>query len=122
MTGGLSARHRSGLYGRAGLAYVGDRPATEDAFLTAEGFFRLDLTAGWRTQRFALELTIQNATNSPWREAQFATTSRLKTDQGDTCPAGTRAVGAGATFEGCEDIHFTPGWPINAQLSASIYF
>jgi len=38
------------------------------------------------------------------------------------CPASTRPAGEGADFEGCEDIHFTPGAPINFQASATLYF
>ncbi|MCB9556881.1 MAG: TonB-dependent receptor plug domain-containing protein [Deltaproteobacteria bacterium] len=123
VTGGISARHPWGLFGRAGFVYLGDRPATEDAYLTAEGFFRLDVTLGYRHKRFALELSLQNATNSKWREAQFATVSRLPTETAlASCPPGTRAVGNASSFAGCEDVNFTPGWPINLQASASLFF
>jgi hypothetical protein len=117
-------RHRaSGLSGRLGVLYVADRPATEDEFLQAEGFYRLDASAAWEGERFGLDLSIENLTNTRWRQAQFATVSRLagEADAG-SCPAGTRAVEDGASFLGCEDINFTPGWPFHLMLTAKAYF
>ena len=42
------ARHPDGFFGRAGVVHLGDRPATEDRFLSAEGFTRFDTTLGYR--------------------------------------------------------------------------
>jgi outer membrane receptor protein involved in Fe transport len=119
---GLSARHSSGLYGRLGVLHLADRPATEDSFLTAEGFTRVDATLGYRATWFEATLGLQNVLNTEWREAQFANVSRLPEETGpESCPAGTRPAGED-TFEGCEDLHFTPGAPINAQASVTFYF
>jgi len=39
------------------------------------------------------------------------------------CPTGTRAViEPDGTFAGCEDLHFTPGWPIYFQVLATVKF
>jgi outer membrane receptor protein involved in Fe transport len=123
MTAGLSVIHPAGFSGRLGLTWVGDRPATEDGFLEAEGFVRLDFAAEYEHPRFGLGLQIQNLTNTDYRTAQFATTSRLEDEAGPSaCPGGTRAVGSGAAFEGCEDISLTPGWPTTILGSASLYF
>lgn len=122
LAGGVSARHPSGAYGRIGVIHLGDRPATEDRFLTAEGFTRVDVTAGYRGSWFEVTLGLQNLLNTEWREAQFANVSRLPEETGpESCPDGTRPVGEG-TFEGCEDLHFTPGAPFNAQASVSFFF
>ncbi len=121
---GLLVRHRAtGLSGRLSLLYVADRPATEDGFLQAEGFYRVDASVRWETERFALALTVQNLTNTRWRQAQFATVSRVagETDAA-SCPAGTRASVEGGDFAGCEDINFTPGWPFHLMASGSVYF
>jgi len=123
ITGGLSARHPRGFFGRVGVFHVGDRAATEDRFLVAEGFTRLDAVAGYRHPRFELALTAQNLTNTAWREAQFGNVSRLPNETGPaSCPVGTRPVMDGARFAGCEDIHFTPGAPINVYGTVSLFF
>nr|WP_276203651.1 TonB-dependent receptor [Hyalangium minutum] len=122
LAGGVSARHPSGAYGRIGAIHLGDRPATEDRFLTAEGFTRVDVTAGYRGSWFEVTLGLQNLLNTEWREAQFANVSRLPDETGpESCPAGTRPAGED-TFEGCEDLHFTPGAPFNAQATVSFFF
>ncbi|MCA9533801.1 MAG: TonB-dependent receptor [Myxococcales bacterium] len=121
---GVLLRHRqTGVSGRVGLLYVADRPATEDGFLHAQGFYRIDASVRWETERFALGLTVQNLTNARWRQAQFATVSRLagETDA-SSCPAGTRAVSEGGAFAGCEDVNFTPGWPFHLMATGAVFF
>ncbi len=123
LSGGVSARHPGGVYGRLGVLHLGDRPATEDGFLTAEGFTRVDATLGYRGSFYELNVGVQNLLNSPWREAQFANVSRLPFETGpESCPAGTRPAGEADAFAGCEDLHFTPGAPLNAQASVSVFF
>ena len=123
LSGGVSARHPGGLYGRLGVLHLGDRPATEDRFLTAEGFTRVDATLGYKGSFYEVNLSVQNLLDTDWREAQFATVSRLPSETGpESCPAGTRPSGGADAFEGCEDLHFTPGAPFNAQASVSFFF
>jgi outer membrane receptor protein involved in Fe transport len=130
VTGGVSAHHPAGVFGRAGVRSLSDRPLTEDAFLTAEGFTLLDLTIGYRTSRYELMLALDNLLDARWREAQFATTSRLASEPPTTappppgvCPPGTRTETSDTgTFAGCEDVHFTPGAPFNVMLTARAFF
>ncbi len=123
VSGGLSARHPKGFFGRLGVFYLGDRPATEDRFLTAQGFTKMDATLGYTHTRFEIKMVVQNVLNTPWREAQFANVSRLPHEKGpNSCPSGTRAVGEGDSFQGCEDVHFTPGTPVQVQASATLFF
>ncbi|WP_306818536.1 TonB-dependent receptor [Archangium lipolyticum] len=123
VSGGVSARHPAGFYGRLGVLHLGDRPATEDRFLIAEGFTRVDATLGYRGSFYEVNVSVQNALNTQWREAQFANVSRLPSEAGpESCPAGTRPAGEADAFEGCEDLHFTPGAPLNAQASVSFFF
>jgi outer membrane receptor protein involved in Fe transport len=120
LAGGVSARHPSGVYGRLGVLHLGDRPATEDRFLVAEGFTRVDVTLGYRSSWYEVNVGVQNLLNTQWREAQFANVSRLPSES--SCPEGTRPAGEPGAFEGCEDLHFTPGAPFNLQASASFFF
>ncbi|MGZ3461477.1 MAG: TonB-dependent receptor, partial [Archangium sp.] len=123
LSGGVSARHPSGFYGRLGVLHLGDRPATEDRFLIAEGFTRVDATLGYRHSWYEVNVGIQNLLDTQWREAQFANVSRLPSEAGpESCPAGTRPVSEAGSFAGCEDLHFTPGAPLNAQASVSLFF
>jgi len=123
VSGGVSVQHPSGFYGRIGLFHLADRPATEDEFLTAKGFTRIDLTAGYKHERFELSLSIQNLFDADVREAQFANVSRLPNENSASdCPAGTRPAEDGGTFAGCEDLHITPGAPINIQATAKLFF
>ena len=125
LSGGLTARdERTGLSGRLGVFYIADRPATEDRFLTAEGFVRVDASFGWDNERFGIQAQLLNLFNRRWRQAQFATTGRLPgEDSPADCPSGTRPVTEpDGAFVGCEDIHFTPGWPIHLQVLATVKF
>jgi TonB family protein len=125
LSGGLTARDtRTGLSGRLGVFYIADRPATEDRFLTAEGFVRVDASFGWENERFGVQAQLLNLFNTRWRQAQFATTGRLPGEDGpEDCPSGTRPVSdPDGAFSGCEDIHFTPGWPIHFQVLATVKF
>ncbi len=119
----VSAQHPRGLFGRVSLLHIGDRPATEDRFLTAQGFSRVDAGAGYRTGRYELALHAQNLLNASWRESQFANASRLREETAPvSCPRGTRPVSEGGVFKGCEDLHFTPGTPWSLIGSASLFF
>jgi outer membrane receptor protein involved in Fe transport len=127
LSAGLSAVHPTGLFGRLSALHLGDRPATEDGFLVARGFTRVDATAGWRGTTFGtgweVSVGVQNLLNATWREAQFANVSRLPDELGaDACPATTRPAVDGGSFGGCEDVHFTPGAPFNAQAAVSLFF
>lgn len=122
--GGVSVQHPSGFFGRLGVFHLGDRAATEDEFLTAEGFTRVDATLGYNyKQRFEVSLAVQNAFDAETREAQFATVSRLRheTDP-DAAPRGTRSVVEDGVFLGYEDLHFTPGSPLSIQGTFKFFF
>lgn len=124
LSGGVSAVHPSGIFGRLGAVHIGDRPATEDGSLVAEGFTRVDASIGYRRRWYEVSLSVQNLLDTRWREAQFANVSRLREETGpESCPNGTRAQQSDAgAFEGCEDLQFTPGAPLNAQATVTLYF
>jgi TonB family protein len=127
--GGLSARHPTGLRGGFRFYGVGDRPATQDEFITAEGFTVVDLHFGYQHRRFDVGLDIENVFNARYKAAQFATTSRLRGEPPTnappppgTCGNGSRLVtSANGNFAGCEDNHFTPGYPFTARIMTTFY-
>ena len=134
--GGLSARHPIGPgVARAGLRFfgIGDRPASDDGVLVAQGFTEVDLQIGYRHRWFDLALGIENLLDQRYRSAQFATTSRLRTEPavgapvpaGFTCGPGRLAPppagGAPGGFYGCEDVDYTPAYPLNIRFMATLY-
>jgi outer membrane receptor protein involved in Fe transport len=136
--GGLSARHPLGPgSARAGLRFygIGDRPATDDGALTAPGFTQFDVHVGYRHRWFDVALDVENLLNGDFRSAQFATVSRLPTEPavgapvppGFSCGANARLAPApgggppGGRFYGCEDIDYTPAYPLTVRLLATLY-
>jgi outer membrane receptor for Fe3+-dicitrate len=135
--GGLSGRHALGAgVARAGLRFygIGDRPATDDGALTAPGFTQLDLHVGYRHRWFDIALDVENLLDGAFRSAQFATVSRLPGEPavgapvpaGFSCggnarlapsPAGSPAGG----FYGCEDVNYTPAYPLTLRVMATLF-
>jgi outer membrane receptor for monomeric catechols len=135
--GGLSARRPLGPgIARAGLRFfgIGDRPASDDGVLVAQGFTEVDLAVGYRHRRFDLAVGIENLLDGRYRSAQFATTSRLRTEPavGAAVPAGfscgpgrlAPAPGGGPAngrFYGCEDVAYTPAYPLTVRVMTTVY-
>jgi TonB family protein len=136
--GGLSGRHALGPgMARAGLRFygIGDRPATDDGALVAPGFTQVDLHLGYRFRRFDLAFDVENLLDGDYRSAQFATVSRLRTEPavGAPVPAGFSCGGsarlapapggspANGRFYGCEDVDYTPAYPLTVRLMATFF-
>jgi TonB family protein len=137
-SGGISGRHDLGPgVARAGVRFygIGDRPASDDGVIVAPGFTQLDLHLGYRHRWFDVAVDVENLLNGVYRSAQFDTVSRLRNEPaiGQPVPAGfacgsnarlapnpgTRA--ADDRFWGCEDVDFTPAYPISARVMATIF-
>jgi hypothetical protein len=129
-SGGLSARHPIGL--RAGLRVygIGDRPATDDGGLVADGWTLVDLHAGYRHRRFDVALDVENLLDSRAKSAQFATTGRLRDEPPTNAPAPPATCGYGSrpapsvvanNFAGCEDVHFTPVYPLTVRVMTTLF-
>ena len=84
---------------------MGDRPATEDESLTAEGFTTVDALAGLRWKNIEVAVDAQNLLGTTWREVQFATESQLQYE-----PAPVTGI------------HYTPGWPRTVIGRATVYW
>lgn len=132
-SGGLSGRRDLGPGTlRGGLRFYGiaDRPASDDGAIIAPGFTQFDLHVGWRQKWFDIAFDIENLLNGDYRSAQFDTTSRLRTEPaigspipaGFTCGSKGRLAGTpNGRFQGCEDVDFTPAYPITARILATLY-
>jgi outer membrane receptor protein involved in Fe transport len=120
VSAGVSARHPIGLFGSVRLRAVGDRPATEDRSLTAEGFAILSAQLGYRRGWWELAVQAENLLDSTWREAQFANESRLRNECLTAAP-GCAPPADGRRFGTVSDVHFTPGTPFAAQARLTLY-
>jgi outer membrane receptor protein involved in Fe transport len=106
---GLNLLHPNGYRGRIGLRHVGDRPATQDRSLTAQGYTVFDLSLAYRYKFLEVGLVIENLFNTSWREAQFANESQLRLPPYlESAPV--------------MDIHFTPGSPLSVRGTVAVYF
>jgi len=95
----INGRFNVSLRGRG----IADRPGNDDNTLTAKGYFIFDLIAAIQpTKKLNLNLTLNNLFNQTWREAQFADTSAVT-----------------PTSAPVEQMHFTPGIPLTATVTAS---
>lgn len=103
--GGLSTKRTSGLNGSIRYRYLGDRPAVEDNSLIAKGYFIFDAVINYTKNRYVLSLSAENIGNVAWKEAQFATETKLR---GETEPV--------------NEIHYTPGTPFFLKAGVSYLF
>jgi outer membrane receptor protein involved in Fe transport len=93
--GDLTARLPWGLSSSLEMRHIGDCVADDFEQHTARGYTLFNSTTRYRHKNLEIFFTVENLTNTDWREAQFFFTSRLPGE-----PAG-----------GVEDVHFTPGTP-----------
>jgi outer membrane receptor protein involved in Fe transport len=101
-SGGVSIHHKRGFVS-VRTRGIGDRPGNDDGSLTAEGYMIFDVMAGTKLGKSVdLNLTVNNVLNTAWREAQFAEESRVSPTAGLM-----------------EQMHYTPGLPLTATLTAA---
>jgi len=104
--GGISFKLNNGINGRLGYRYLDDRPANEDNSVIARGYYVMDATINYTTDKYNIGLNIQNLLdNKNWNEAQFDTESRLPFEN-----------------ESVSELHFTPGSPFYIKLNTSLFF
>jgi hypothetical protein len=91
---------------------------------------------GYRHRWFDVAVDVENLLNGTFRSAQFSTVSRLRNEPavGAATPAGfscgnnarlaTAPNGSPANgrFYGCEDINYTPAYPLTVRLMATLFF
>jgi outer membrane cobalamin receptor len=103
--GGLSFQRKDGFNGSIRYRYMGDRPATEDNSVVADGYFITDLILNYTKPGYGVELAVENIFDQPWKETQFNTESRLINEA-----------------EPVSEIHFTPGTPLLFRIRVTKTF
>jgi hypothetical protein len=121
VSAGISARHPIGMFGSVRLRAVGDRPATEDRSLTAQGFAILSAQLGYRRGWWEVAVQAENLLDSTWREAQFATDTRLRSECMRPMTPGCNPPEGGRMYGTVSDVNFTPGTPFAAQARLTLY-
>ncbi|GAA0873269.1 TonB-dependent receptor [Gangjinia marincola] len=104
-SGGLTLKAFKNFSGSIRSRLLTDRPADESNTIKADGYFITDFTANYTWKRFELGVIVENIFDREWNEAQFLTNSRLQNE----------AVAV-------EEIHFTPGNPINVRTRLTYTF
>ncbi|PIQ47361.1 MAG: TonB-dependent receptor [Cytophagales bacterium CG12_big_fil_rev_8_21_14_0_65_40_12] len=103
--GGLTYEGKTGFSGSLRYRFLDDRAANEDYSVTAKGYFLLDAVVNYSIGAFDFGLSVENVLDTEWREAQFETESRLRSEANSV-----------------SEIHFTPGTPFQARLSVAVKF
>lgn len=102
-TGGIKYIFSKSITASIQYRHLGDRPATSDNSLVAEGYTLFDGGVTYSKGKFEYNAKVQNILNTKWREAQFATETRLRSEVATGTPAQT-------------DICYTPGTPFLLKL------
>jgi len=102
---GVTYAAKTGVNGSLRYRFISDRPANRDYSLTAAGYFVCDAVINYTKSNYEIGLVMNNIFNSKWKETQFGTLTRLKTE-------------ATAVNEIC----FTAGTPFCVRLSFTVNF
>jgi outer membrane receptor protein involved in Fe transport len=106
-TGGVQARHPSGLFGSLRARHVGDYALVEDNARRSQAYTVADLVLGYETKRFQVALNIQNLFNTAWRDSEYYYES-VANPMREATPV--------------HDVHFRPGEPFLIQGNVKLFF
>lgn len=95
----LNWKNQKGFFGQLEYRYLGDRPANEDYSIVAKGYTLVNTNFGLKRKKKSYGIQLFNLLNTDWKETQFATESRLYDE-----------------LNSVEEIHFTPGSPLDARI------
>ncbi len=101
--GGIAIRDAGPVAAAVRLRHVASRPADETGEVVARGHTLAEASASWRWRALTLSARIENLFDVEWNEAQFATTSRLRSE-----------------LEPVTELHFTPGSPRRLEVVARL--
>jgi outer membrane receptor protein involved in Fe transport len=105
LSGSLTYKSQSGIFGGLNYRYIKDRPANEDNSIIAKGYFLVNANINYKYKDVTFGLRADNLLDTEWNESQFATESRLFNES-----------------EPVEELHFTPGVPLSLRGSVSYQF
>jgi hypothetical protein len=103
--GGLSYLAKEGFSGSVRYRYLASRPGIEDNSLVAVGYYIMDAVINYSKGQFVTGLSAENILNVKWKEAQFATDTKLQTESASV-----------------QEMHYTPGTPFFIKASIGYYF
>jgi outer membrane receptor protein involved in Fe transport len=103
--GGLTVQTNRSWNGSVRYRYMKNRAANETNTVTAKGFTVADAIINYTKKKYEIGLVAENIFNAKWNEAQFNTESRLKNEPSSV-----------------EEIHFTPGNPVNIRVKIAVFF
>ena len=120
---------------RGGLRFygIGDRPASDDGELVAPGFTHFDLHLGYRIAGSTSRSTSRTCSNGtfalgavrddqpPPHRAGVGGPSRRLQLRFERAPRAHPASVPAGRFSGCEDVHFTPQYPLTLRVMATVY-
>lgn len=98
-------KNKKGLFGQLEYRYLGDRPANEDYSIVAKGYTLMNTNFGIKQKNSSYGIQVFNLLNTDWNETQFATESRMYNE-----------------LNSVEEIHFTPGSPLDARIFFTYMF
>ena len=101
----LNWKNQKGLFSQIELRHIADRPAVEDYSIVAKGYSIVNGNFGIKHTKSSYGIQIFNLLNTDWNETQFATESRLFNE-----------------VNSIEEIHLTPGSPIDIRLFFTYLF
>ena len=104
LVAGLNYQNK-GFFANLRCRFMGDRPANEDYSITADGYCVVDFNASYRYKIVTVGTFIENLFNTKWKEAQFATETRLPYEQSPVT-----------------ELCYTPGTPFNARFYVTLHF
>ena len=104
-TGGIFYKATKGFNGGLSYRYIAARSANEDNTIIAKGYCIMDGSLNYTRPKYELGLSFENILNASWNEAQFATTSKLKSEQAPVT-----------------ELNFTPGTPLFARIKLAVFF
>ena len=81
---GVSAQFDNGLFGSLRARHFGERPLIEDNSITSDASTVFNLRAGYKMNKWVLQLDVLNLTDSDAHDIDYYYASRLSTDAQDT--------------------------------------
>lgn len=103
--GGITVKNKENLSGSVRYRYLQNRPANEIGDIKAKGYFITDVMINYQLKNLELFISVDNLFNAAWREAQFATESRLRHE-----------------LVPVTEIHYTAGAPLFYKTGLQINF